>query len=150
MIVSRAIVFTLATILAISQVSCFIADNLRDDKAKREHAIKDLRFLASKLPPPAGFVQQPAEESLDLHKVFIAFRYKSTDSCESTANHYKRLLEEQGWDVAGVQPRYRVGGRATIDTEFRHGEYVVIVSCESTQNGDALKVQDLYLTWGLL
>ena len=81
MSIRRAVFFTATALLAISQLSCLIADNLRADEAKKEQAIKDLRLLADKLPPPAGFVKQPAVESFDLHKVFIAFKYKSTDSC---------------------------------------------------------------------
>jgi len=131
-----------------SQTSCIIAERLENLKVKKVQAIKDLRALCSTLPPPMGFSNFPSTESFDVSKVFIAYKYKSTNSCEDTANHYKKLLEAKGWDVSKMEQNKSRGGMRTIDTDFRHGEYVVTLSCEDISD-NSLKQQDLYCSWGL-
>jgi hypothetical protein len=132
-----------------SQTSCFIAERLKSNQATKEQVIKDLRELCSKLPPPAGFGQLPATEIFDISKVVIAYDYKSNNLCENTANHYKKLLQEKGWDISKMNQYKSRGGMATIDTDSRNGDYLVTVSCEDTPDNTKIKQQSLYCSWGL-
>jgi hypothetical protein len=132
-----------------SQTSCFIAEHLKAQQARKEQAKKDLRELCNNLPPPMGFGRTPPTEIFDIGKVVIVYEYKSNNPCEDTANHYKKLLQERGWDVSKMEQNRRSGGMATIDTDFRNDEYLVTVSCEATQHYNRLKHQALYCSWGL-
>jgi hypothetical protein len=132
-----------------SQTACFIAERLKSNQATKEQAIKDLRELCSNLPPPAGFGRKPATESIDISKVFISYDYKSSNPCEDTANHYKKLLEEKGWDMSKMTQHISRGGMSTVDTDFRNGDYLVTVSCENTPDNTKIKQQSLYCSWGL-
>ena len=149
MILKVARFLFLIGLLILSQTSCFIAEHLKSQQARKEQAIKDLRELCNNLPPPSGFGQKPATESINVSKVFISFDYKSSNSCENTANHYKKLLEEKGWDMSQMSQHISRGGMSTIDTDFRNGEYLVTVSCENTLDNGRLKQQSLYCSWGL-
>ena len=135
--------------LILSQTSCFIAEHLKAQQAQKEQAIKDLRELCNSLPPPTGFGQRPATESIDVAKVVISFHYKSNNPCENTANHYRKLLEAKGWDMSQMTQYISRGGMSTIDTDFRNNEYLVTVSCENTSDSNQSKQQALFCSWGL-
>ncbi|CAN5407625.1 hypothetical protein BH10ACI1_BH10ACI1_04640 [soil metagenome] len=135
--------------LILIQSSCFIAEHLKAQQVRKEQAIKDLRELCNDLVPPEDFGKRPAVESIDVSKVVISFHYKSNGDCEDTANHYKKLLEEKGWDMSKMTQHISRGGMSTIDTNFRNGEYLVTVSCENTLEKNELKQQSLDCSWGL-
>jgi hypothetical protein len=133
--------------LLVGQLAC--VQETKEMHERRDRAELDLDSISESFDVPTVLEKVHTEKSVDNGKVAIFDSYKTSAHCEDVGQHFRSRLIEKGWDRQSMTVRSNRGGMDTISYDFRNGDYLVSVECQTDIAADNEKSIVISYSWGL-